>query len=240
MRHLGEIRHNGPALQIFSQRDRQCRARLAKIGRLEHLAQHHHFRIRIWYFNTNCTTSRNWRDYANAGGAHRQREIIREHRNLPHLHTGRGFNFKLRHRWTGGAPHQLSFHFERAQRFHQLETGRVQFRDSRIHVAFGRRRQQIGWWQFVADGVVVRIAHGIKARVDRIGLRVALLPGAKATLVRNFNRGWRKFFDIVRPCSVFATFAFLACRARRFHCKRGLDARHLVVRRRESLRRCQR
>ena len=148
VRHLREVGDDRPALQILAQRDRERRARRRVIGMLHDLAECHHLGIRIRHLDPDGALAGNRRDDADAVGAHREREVVRERRELPDLHARGGLHFELRDGRSRRAADQRAIDAERLQCGHQSHTRRVELAPVGIGVPrrwLGeqrRRRQQ--------------------------------------------------------------------------------------------------
>src|SRR5512140_609232 len=145
MRHLREIRDHGLALEILAQGDRKRSAGVLELGRLEELAERDNLRARVRHLHSHGTPPRNRGDDANARGAHGEREIVREIRDLPHLDAGRWLDLELRHHGTGGAPGDLRLDTERAERIDELHAHGVELLLSELGVAWYRGGEKVRW-----------------------------------------------------------------------------------------------
>ena len=142
VRHLGQIGDDRTALEILAERDRQRRANVLELARLDQLAECHYLGGRIRDFDTNRAPPRNRRDDADALRAHRQRQVVGEIRDLADFDSGGGCDFELRHDGPGGTSDEIALDAESSQRVHELDAHRVQLALPEVGVARRGRRQQ--------------------------------------------------------------------------------------------------
>ena len=99
---------------------------LRKSRVLDQLAEPDHLRRRIRHLDADGAAPGNRRDDADRRRAHREREVVREVRDLAHLHARRGLDLELRDDGSGRAADELALDLERAQRVHELHAHRVE------------------------------------------------------------------------------------------------------------------
>ena len=119
MRHLRQIGDDGTALEILAQRDGQRCARRVVFGVLDDLAERDHLRRRIRDLDADRSLPRNRCYDTNAVRAHREREVVRQRRELAHFHARRRLDLELRDRWPGRATNELTLDTESLQCRHQ-------------------------------------------------------------------------------------------------------------------------
>ena len=195
---------------------------LWKSRRLDQLSKRDHFGDGIRHFDAHRAAPRNRRDDANRRRAHRQREIVRQVRELTHLHARRRLDLELRDDGSGRPPDELSVDVERAQRVHQLEAHRVELALARVGVARRDRGQQVGRRQLVAAA-----RRRMRGRFDRGGnLRVVIRRRRRPSISSCVASGSGRVHQR----------ALMTSRRRSTGDERRIDRRHLFRRRLERQR----
>ncbi len=139
-----------------------------KSRRLDQLAEPHHLRRRIRHFDADRAASRDRRDDANTRRAHGEREIVREVRELAHLHARCGLDLELRHGRPRRAADQLAVDAKCAQRVHQPLPRSVEITSIGVGVARFRRSEKIRCREISVVEPLVRYVRRLDCGRDTI------------------------------------------------------------------------
>ena len=113
VRHLGQIRDHGIALEVLAERDREGARRAMIFGALDQFAHVNHARRGVRDLDAHGGLPRDRRHNAERGGPHRECQIIGEGRDAAHLHARAGRDFVLGHHGAHRTAGNRAFHPER-------------------------------------------------------------------------------------------------------------------------------
>ncbi len=130
-------------LEVLAQRDRQRHARALELARLHQLAEGDDLRVGVGDLDAHGAASRDRRHDPDALRAHREGEVIRQVRDLPHLDAGPRLDLELRHHRARRPPHDLGVHTKGGERLLELDAHGVELAVARLRLTRGRRREQV-------------------------------------------------------------------------------------------------
>ena len=134
--------------------------------------------VGIRHLDADGAAARNRRDDADRRRAHGEREVVREVRELAHLHARRRLDLELRDDRARRPADELAVDLERAQRVHELDAHRVELALARSLLRAGDVVQQLG---AAAARRCRRL--GLLGRLDRRGDLVVAAGGGRRGLV---------------------------------------------------------